>query len=117
VATEAQGYKMSDNEEAKRVRFYIKNDAHIRFKAGLTKHQMSMSEFLRACCDAVANDNPLMNNFIDHHKEISEKHSKRNNDIIKKDRAKGEALLEDFGIDDDEIQNLFDIIADQHPEI
>jgi hypothetical protein len=108
---------MAENEEAKRVRFYIKNDAHIRFKAALSKHQLSMSEFLRACCDAVSDDNPLMNNFIDHYKEVSEKHSKRNNNIIKKDRAKGEELLADFGIEDSEIENIFDIIADQHPEI
>jgi hypothetical protein len=108
---------MSENEEAKRVRFYIKNDAHVRFKAALSTHQISMSEFLRACCNAVAEDNPLMNDFIAHHKETSEKHSKRNNNIIKKDREKGEALLADFGIGDDEIESLFDIIADQHPEI
>ena len=108
---------MAENEETRRVRFYIKNDAHIRFKASLSKHQLSMAEFLRACCDAVSDDNPLMNNFIDHYKEVSEKHSKRNNNIIKKDRAKGEELLADFGIEDGEIENIFDIIAEQHPEI
>ena len=109
---------MSDNEnDAKRVRFYIKNDAHIRFKASLEKHQLTMSEFLRACCQAVSEDNPAMLNFVDHYKEISEKHSKRNNNIIKKDRKKGEALLEEFGIGEEDIENLFDIIADQHPEI
>jgi hypothetical protein len=76
-----------------------------------------MAEFLRACCNAVSDENPLMNNFIDHYKEVSEKHSKRNNNIIKKDRAKGEELLADFGIEDGEIENIFDIIAEQHPEI
>jgi hypothetical protein len=107
----------SSEKDAKRVRFYIKNDAHVRFKASLEKHQMTMAEFLRACCNAVSDDNPAMINFIDHYKETSEKHSKRNRDIIKKDRQKGEALLEEFGIGDDDIQNLFDLIADQHPEI
>ena len=110
---------MSDNKEkdAKRVRFYIENDSHIRFKASLEKHQLSMSEFLRSCCQAVSEDHPLMLDFINHHKETSEKHSKRNNDIIKKDKQKGDSLLEEFGIGDDEIQDLFDLIADQHPEI
>jgi len=107
----------STEKDAKRVRFYIKNDAHVRFKASLEKHQMTMSEFLRACCTAVSDDNPAMLNFIDHYKETSEKHSKRNNNIIKKDRQKGEALLEEFGIGDEDIQSLFDLIADQHPEI
>ena len=112
------GNNMSDNEkEAKRVRFYIKNDAHIRFKASLGKHQLSMSEFLRACCQAGSEENPLMINFVDHYKDLSDNHSKKNNNIIKKDREKGESLLEDFGINDEDIENLFDLIADQHPEI
>ena len=109
---------MSDNEkEAKRVRFYIKNDAHIRFKTGLQKHSISMSEFLRACCQAVSDDNPLMLDFINHHKDVSGKHSKRNKEILKKDMEKGNALLEEFGIGEEDIENLFDLIADQHPEI
>ena len=109
---------MSDNEkEAKRVRVYIKNDAHIRFKTGLQKHSISMSEFLRACCQAVSDDNPLMLDFINHHKDVSGKHSKRNKEILKKDREKGDTLLEEFGIGEEDIENLFDLIADQHPEI
>ena len=110
---------MSDSKEkeAKRVRFYIKNDAHIRFKASLEKHQLTMSEFLRACCQAVSEDNPLILDYLNPFKETSEKNSKRNNDIIKKDKQKGDALLEEFGIGDEEIQDLFDLIADQHPEI
>ena len=76
-----------------------------------------MSEFLRACCQAVSEDNPLMLDYVNHYKETSEKHSKRNNDIIKRDKQKGDALLEEFGIGDEDIQNLFDLIADQHPEI
>ena len=110
---------MSDgkDKEAKRVRFFIKNDAHIRFKASLEKHQLSMSEFLRACCQAVSEDNPLMLDYLNHYKGTSEKHSKRNNDIIKRDKEKGDTLLEEFGIGDEDIQNLFDLIADQHPEI
>jgi len=91
---------MSDSKEkeAKRVRFYIKNDAHIRFKASLEKHQLTMSEFLRACCQAVSEDNPLMLDYLNHFKETSEKHSKRNNDIIKKDKQKGDALLEELAL-------------------
>ena len=108
---------MSENEEAKRVRFYIDNDSHIRFKTALIKHKITMSEFLRACCEGIASENPLMNNFVDRYKEISGKQSKREADIIKKDRQKGDSLLEEFGIGDDDIQSLFDLIADEHPEI
>ena len=63
---------MSENEEAKRVNFYVNKDAHIRFRASLEKHNMTMSEFFRACCDAVTNDNDQMIAFLNFHKESSE---------------------------------------------
>jgi len=108
---------MSKNEEAKRVHFYANKDAHIRFRASLEKHNMTMSEFFRACCDAVSEDSKEMLAFLDSYKESSAKHSKRNIKITNKDREVGDSILEDLGIGEDDIESLFDFIADQHPEI
>ena len=108
---------MSKNEEAKRVNFYVNKDAHIRFRASLEKHNMTMSEFFRACCDAVASDNEEMVSFLNSYKESSEKHSKRNTKITNKDREEGNSILKDLGINEEDIESLFDFIAEQHPEI
>ena len=108
---------MSNNEEAKRVHFYANKDSHIRFRASLEKHNMTMSEFFRACCDAVTNDAEEMNVFLNSYKESSEKHSKRNTKITNKDREEGDSILQDLGIDEHDIESLFDFIAEQHPEI
>jgi len=101
----------------KRVHFYADKDAHIRFRASLEKHNMTMSEFLRACCEAVSEDDTDMISFLDSYKEKSEKHSKTKNSILTKDLEKSDNLLEDLGIGENDIESLFDFIADQHPEI
>ena len=78
---------------------------------------MTMSEFLRACCDAITENDEQMLQFIDSYKESNEKHSKRNNKITKKDLQIGDSILKDLGINEKDIESLFDFIADQHPEI
>jgi hypothetical protein len=101
----------------KRIHFYADKDAHIRFRTSLEKHNMTMSEFLRACCEAVSEDDRSMIDFLNSYKEKSEKHSKKKSKILKKDLEKSDNLLEDLGIDENDIESLFDFIADQHPEI
>ena len=103
--------------EAQKIQFYANKDAHIRFRASLEKHNMTMSEFLRACCDAITENDEQMLQFIDSYKESNEKHSKRNNKITKKDLQIGDSILKDLGINEEDIESLFDFIADQHPEI
>jgi hypothetical protein len=101
----------------KRVHFYADKDAHIRFRTSLEKHNMTMSEFLRACCEGASEDDKDMMTFLESYKEKSEKHSKKKRKFLQKDLKKSGNLLEDLGIGEDDIESLFDFIADQHPEI
>ena len=103
--------------EAQKIQFYANKDAHIRFRVSLEKHNMTMSEFLRACCDGITEDSGEMLLFINSYKESSEKHSKRNAKITKKDLKIGDSILDDLGIGEEDIESLFDFIAEQHPEI
>jgi hypothetical protein len=106
-----------DNNDAQRVQFYANKDSHIRFQTSLEKHNMTMSEFFRACCIAVSEEDEEILSFIESYKEKSEKHSKRNANVTKKDAEKGDSILEDLGIGKEDIESLFDFIAEQHPEI
>ena len=55
--------------------------------------------------------------FIDDYKEKNNKQSKKQRAKIKKENEKSDELLNDFGIGDGDIDNIFDIIAKEHPEI
>lgn len=103
--------------DAQKIHFYANKDKHIRFKVALEKHNMTMSEFFRACCDAIIGDEEEMNSFLESYKLKSKKHSKRNMKILRKDAEQSENILADLGINEDDIESLFDFIADQHPEI
>ena len=52
-----------------------------------------------------------------HYKEETGKQSKAQRVKIAKETEKSEQILKDFGFGDGEIDNIFDIIAKEHPEI
>ena len=56
-------------------------------------------------------------NFINSYKEQKRIQSKRNIKITKKDYETAEVLLSQFGIQEDEIENIFDMIAKEHPDL
>ena len=53
---------------------------------------------------------------MDHYRETSEKFSKKAAKKAKKDREESNKLMEDLGLDLDDIENIFDIIEEDHPE-
>jgi len=117
AATEAQENKMSDKNTVKRVYIYMDEKQHMDLKVKLDFHQISMSEFVRVCADGVLSGNPIMDQFIDFYKEHSEKHSKKSTKAAKKDREVSDELLSELGLSGDDIQDIFDIIEEDHPEI
>tara|TARA_B100001250_G_scaffold341379_1_gene309333 strand:- start:268 stop:600 length:333 start_codon:yes stop_codon:yes gene_type:complete len=104
-------------KDTKKFTFYAKDTLHADFKIRMQHHSLTQSEFLRACVNAVVNKDPMMEMFIDHYKEENGKQSKAQRAKIKKDQEKSEELLKDFGLGDGDIDNIFDIIAEEHPEI
>ena len=55
--------------------------------------------------------------FIKNYKSDNKIQSKRNMGYIDKDDEKAEDLLEQFGIKDSELEDIFDLIAEQHPDL
>ena len=104
-------------KDTKKFTFYAKDELHAKFKIRMQHHTLTQSEFLRACVEAVVQKDPMMEMFIDDYKEKNNKQSKAQRSKIKKEQKKSEELLNDFGIGDGDIDNIFDIIAKEHPEI
>jgi len=104
-------------KDTKKFTFYAKDALHADFKLRMQYHSLTQSEFLRACVQAVVEKDPMMEMFIDHYKEENNRQSKKQRDQIKKDSGKSQEILNDFGLGDGDIDNIFDIIAEEHPEI
>lgn len=101
--------------DAKRVYIYINDEQHLQLKIRLNYHGIGMSEFVRACSQALVDEDKLIIDFLDSYKVKSEKHSKRNSKFEKRDKKLAEQLKTDLNMDD--IENIFDIIEEDHPEI
>ena len=104
-------------KDTKKFTFYAKDDLHPKFKIRMQFHSLTQSEFLRACVRAVVEKDPVMEMFIGHYKEEANKQSKSQRAKIAKESEKSQEILEDFGLVDVDIDNIFDIIAKEHPEI
>tara|TARA_B100001123_G_C14442715_1_gene683233 strand:- start:130 stop:462 length:333 start_codon:yes stop_codon:yes gene_type:complete len=104
-------------KDTKKFTFYAKDELHAKFKIRMQHHSLTQSEFLRACVEAAVQKDPIMEMFIEDYKEKNNKQSKAQRAKIKKEQEKSEELLNDFGIGEGDIDNIFDIIAKEHPEI
>lgn len=109
--------KRSLPKETKRVYVIMGEKQHMDLKIKLDHLKIGLSEFIRACSDALIEGHPIMDQFVDHYRETSEKHSKKSAKLAKKDRKESEKIMKDLGLDLDEIEDIFDIIEQDHPEI
>jgi len=108
---------MSDDKDKKRVYVYMDEQQHVKLKIRLNYLGISMSEFVRVCGDGLLNQHPIMEQFMDHYRETSEKFSKKAAKKAKKDREDSNKIMDDLGLNIDDIENIFDIIEEDHPEI
>ena len=92
-------------KDTKKFTFYAKDELHAKFKIRMQFHE------------AVVSEDPMMEMFIDHYKEENGKQSKAQRQKIKKEKQKSEELLKDFGLGDGDLEDIFDMIAKDHPEI
>lgn len=96
--------------DAKRVYIYMSDEQHVQMRIRLDYHGMGMSEFVRACSQALIDGNPIIENFVDDYKEKSAKHSKKIEKLKKKDKEKAERLNAAFS--NEELDQLFDLIEE-----
>ena len=118
-ASVPQGDNMPNKyaKDTKKFTFYAKDALHADFKIRMQYHSLTQSEFLRACVQAVVHKDAIMEIFIEDYKEKNNKQSKAQRAKIKKEQEKSEEIMNDFGLGDGDIDDIFDIIAKEHPEI
>ena len=107
---------MADNKDKK----VIFSDTHIRhaqLRIRLDYDGFSQSEFFRCIVTGYLNKDKDLMEYIGKYKQNNKTQSKRNMNYIAKDDEKAHDLMEQFGIKDDELENIFDLIAEEHPDL
>mgnify|MGYP003141556397 FL=1 len=105
-------------QDLKSIRFMVSDDDHARLLIRLRHNKVKVSQFFRAVIDGIIEEDPNLIQFLDsyvlNHKILSRQRFTKSLKLKKK----GEEALEDWGLlDDAEKQNIFDLIAEEFPDL
>ena len=113
---------MSDDpnygEDIKSIRFWVGDDDHARLIVRLRHNKLKVSQFFRAVIDGVIQEDPnlmaFMEDYVLEHKILSRQRFAKSHKL----KQKGKEKIEDWGLlDDAEKENLFDLIAEEFPDL
>ena len=109
--------KDKTKEKTKRVVFDDTDDRHVRLKIRLDYDGLTQAEFFRSFITGYLEKDKFIMDYISSYKEQKRIQSKRNVKIINKDHQKAQYILTQFGIKEDELEDIFDLIAKEHPDL
>ena len=97
----------------KRIVFTENDHRHAQLVLKLKHDGMKQSEFFRSIITAYIAGDERIQSYID---EVSTL-SKARKDRSKKLRTNGDETVRDFGLTEGELENIFDLIEEEHPEL
>ena len=104
-------------DDLKRLIFYDTRKRHVELKIRLDHDDMTQSEFFRAMVTGYLSNNDLIFEYLNNHRESNSIQSKTKIESSKKLIKKGKDLKQKFSLDDGEKDNIFDLIAEEHPDL
>jgi len=110
--SEDWGYKYGQAEE-KKVICTDNPHRHAKLVMKLKYLQITQSKFFRHIVTGVLNDDPRIMNYVE---EIVNRSKKRKNKADKL-KQKGEEQYNELGFSDDEMENIFDMIESEFPDL
>tara|TARA_R100001510_G_C7632726_1_gene191331 strand:- start:677 stop:1003 length:327 start_codon:yes stop_codon:yes gene_type:complete len=108
---------MDKKDKAKRIVFESSTHKHAQLKVRLQYDSMTQAEFFRCLIDGYLNKDERILGYLQDYRISKGKDSKRNAKYRKKDLEKADDLLNKFGIKDDELENIFDLIEEEFPDL
>ena len=101
----------------KKVVFYSTDKAHADMKIRLKYDGLTQSSFFRGVVEGYINKDPAISDFIDRLKEgLSMQGASRRQQSSRLTQQGTEAASK-FGLGDAEVEDIFDIIQKEHPEL
>jgi len=110
---------MSDEGEAdygklnKRVVFSDNEHRHAKLVLKLKHDGFKQGQFFRAIITGYINDDPVLQQFVDEVKEQSPRIKKKSRRL----RDQGEATMNELGFNEGDVENIFDLIEQEHPDL
>ena len=101
-----------------RLTFFLDSKLHENLKIRLYYDQIkTQSEFFRCCVESYLSQDEYFMEFLDHYRTNNAMQSKARVQKSRKLRESGNRLLEDLALSPADIENIFDIIEEELPEL
>tara|TARA_A100001011_G_scaffold385744_2_gene460293 strand:+ start:8112 stop:8441 length:330 start_codon:yes stop_codon:yes gene_type:complete len=109
---------MVENQQAygkndKRIVFTETDHRHAQLIVKLKSHGMTQAKFFRSLITGYLEGDERIENFILDNGNLSIERRRK----VDKYRTSGRANLSDLGLDEDQIDDLFDVIAEEFPDL
>ncbi len=101
----------------KRVVFTDTDVRHAQLKIRLQHDGITQADFFRAMITGYLENDGRIVKYIANYKEKHGIQNKKKRVRVVEDIEEGEHLLEKFGIKDDELSGIFDLIAEEFPDL
>lgn len=89
----------------------------VELKIRLKGDRLSQTDFFRSCVQAYLNRDPLFMDFFVSLIEKKGKLSKREKELLKKEDNAAKQMKASFNLDEGEVDGIFDIIGQNHPDL
>lgn len=98
--------------------FSLNSKLHENLKIRLYYDEIkSQSEFFRYCVESYLEQEPLFMSFLDDYKINKKVQSKKRVRKSKNLRDEGKKMLHDLALTEDDVENIFDILEEELPEL
>ena len=98
--------------------FSLNSKLHENLKIRLYYDEIkSQSEFFRYCVESYLEQEPLFMSFLDDYKINKKVQSKKRVRKSKNLRDEGKKMLHDLALTEDDVENIFDILEEEIPEL
>ena len=101
----------------KRISFMDTDKRNADLIIRLKHDNLTKTKFFRAILTGYLEGDPLLREFIEGVKEAEGYQSKRKAKINKETSAEGVSNIRKMGLDNEEIENIFDILEKEHPDL
>jgi len=101
----------------KRISFMDSDKRIADFKIRLKHDGLTKTQFFRAILTAYLEGDEDINHFIDRHKRINKSQSDTQAAVVRKATKEAKAIKGKFGLDNSEIEDIFDILEKEHPDL
>lgn len=104
-----------NNDNRKSLYFAIDEDTHARLRIQLKYDRLTQTMFFNYIIKGYLENDPHIRDYVDY--AIADLCSKRINRNRKNDRKEEKKQIDTFLLNDEEIENIFDILESENPDL